>query len=84
MKKNILKYKDYHTKIHYCKNGSFRGIIEGINDYIDFQTNNITEVEKIHNVVDDYLTFVMKLAKLQKRENIIKSKRDTHSGASFI
>lgn len=40
MKKNILKYKDYHTEIHYYKNGSFRGIIEGINDYIDFQTNN--------------------------------------------
>lgn len=68
MKKNILKYKDYHTEIHYCKNGSFRGIIEGINDYIDFQTNNITEVEKeFHNAVDDYLTFCSEVGKTPEK-----------------
>ena len=68
MKKNILKYKDYHTEIHYCENGSFRGIIEGINDYIDFQTNNITEVEKeFHNAVDDYLTFCNEVGKTPEK-----------------
>ena len=47
----------------------FDGVIEGINDYVDFQTSNIADVEKeFHCVVDDYLIFCSEVGKEPERE----------------
>ena len=53
----MLEYKGYHTVVRYnATDGTLRGIIEGINDYVDFQTTCIADVEKeFHCAVDDYL-----------------------------
>ena len=37
MKESMLEYKGYHTVVRYnATDGTLRGIIEGINDYVDF------------------------------------------------
>ena len=70
MKENILEYKGYHTEVRYCaEDGVLRGIIEGINDYVDFQTDNIADVEKeFHSAVDDYLIFCEEVGKKPEKE----------------
>lgn len=70
MKENILEYKGYHTEVYYCaEEGVLRGVIEGINDYVDFQTDNIADVEKeFHCAVDDYLVFCEEVGKDPEKE----------------
>ena len=70
MKENILEYKGYHTEVHYCaESGLLRGVIEGINDYVDFQTNSIDDVVKeFHGAVDDYLVFCEEVGKEPEKE----------------
>lgn len=47
----------------------FDGVIEGINDYVDFQTSNIADVEKeFHCAVDDYLIFCSEVEKEPEKE----------------
>ena len=55
---NILEYKGYHTKITYDNDDNcFRGIIEGINDFVNFE-GNLENIEiEVHKAVDDYLEF---------------------------
>lgn len=56
---NILEYKGFHTRIEYnSESKTLRGKIEGINDFVDFECNNPSDVEtEFHNAVDDYLIF---------------------------
>lgn len=56
---NILEYKGYCTKIEYSKEDKvLYGKIEGINDLVNFESDNLEDVEKeFHNAVDDYLEF---------------------------
>lgn len=89
MKENTLEYKGYHTKVHYCaEDGTFRGIIEGINDYVDFQTNSMNNVEKeFHSVVDDYLEFCKEIGKKPERRRYngrtsIKNRRRIRQSSS--
>ena len=58
--KNLMEYKGYHTKIEFdAESMSLRGKIEGINDYIDFESEDISNIEKeFHAAVDDYLKFL--------------------------
>ncbi|HAF25712.1 MAG TPA: toxin-antitoxin system HicB family antitoxin [Lachnospiraceae bacterium] len=67
---NLLEYKGYHTKIQYdCESHSLRGKIEGINDYVDFQTSDPSKVEdEFHKAVDDYLIFCEKMGKCPDKE----------------
>ena len=47
----------------------FDGVIEGFNDYVDFQTSNIADVEKeFHCAVDDYLIFCSEVEKEPEKE----------------
>ena len=61
MKKNILEYKGYHTKIELdTEEMVLRGKIEGINDLVNFESESIQEIEKeFHAAVDDYLEFCL-------------------------
>ena len=68
--KNILEYKGYHTRITYdCESRSLRGVIEGINDYVDFECKDPEKVEaEFHAAVDDYLTFCKEVGKAPEKE----------------
>ncbi len=70
MMKNVMEYKGYHTKIEYdVETRTLRGKIEGINDFVDFETEDISNIEKeFHNAVDDYLEFCKEVGKNPEKE----------------
>lgn len=55
----VLTYKGYCTKVHYSVNdGVYHGKIEYIRDLVNFESENIENVEKeFHQAVDDYIQF---------------------------
>lgn len=61
--KDYLEYKGYHTKVVFdAESCTVRGKIEGIKDYVDFETSNLKEAEKeFRAAVDDYLEFCEEL-----------------------
>ncbi|MBQ8281038.1 MAG: type II toxin-antitoxin system HicB family antitoxin [Lachnospiraceae bacterium] len=70
MKKDVLEYKGYHTKIEFDAEGLvLRGKIEGINDFVDFECENLCDVEKeFHAAVDSYLEFCEEVGKQPEKE----------------
>lgn len=70
MMRNMLEYKGYHTRIEFDANTmSLRGKIEGINDFIDFETEDISDIEEeFHKAVDDYLEFCVEVGKEPEKE----------------
>lgn len=70
MKGNVLEYKGYRTCIKYeSETNTLRGVIEGINDYVDFESDDISKVsEDFHNAVDDYLDFCSTIGKNPEKE----------------
>lgn len=59
---NILEYKGYHTKVELDTNSMMlRGILEGTNDYVDFEATSIKDVAREFRLaVDGYLIFAKK------------------------
>lgn len=70
MMNNILEYKGYHTKVEFdSEDFVLRGKIEGINDLVDFECEDIKDVEKeFHEAVDDYLEFCKEVGKEPDKE----------------
>ena len=70
MKNNILEYKGYHTKVEFdSEECVLRGKIEGINDLVNFECEDIKRVEKeFHEAVDDYLEFCKEVGKEPDKE----------------
>lgn len=70
MKNNILEYKGYHTKVEFdSEEFVLRGKIEGIGDFVDFECDDIKDVEKeFHAAVDDYLAFCKEVGKEPDKE----------------
>lgn len=70
MKDNVMEYRGYHTVVRYVpESNSLRGVIEGINDYVDFECKDLKSVEKeFHNAVDDYLAMCKELGKEPEKE----------------
>lgn len=70
MLKNILEYKGYHTKIEFdSEELVLRGKIEGINDLVNFECEDIKDVEKeFHEAVEDYLAFCKEVGKKPDKE----------------
>ena len=70
MKENMLEYKGYHTIVRYnAETGVLRGVIEGINDFVDFQTYDLNEVKnEFYRAVDDYLVFCEEVGKEPEKE----------------
>ncbi len=68
--KSVLEYKDYHTIIEFdVETCTLRGKIEGINDFVDFQSNDISRIEEeFHKAVDDYLMFCKEVGKEPNKE----------------
>lgn len=71
--RNLLEYKGYHTKIEFDTDTmTLRGKIEGINDYIDFEAADVSDIEKeFHSAVDDYIEFCKEVGKEPEKSNII-------------
>ena len=65
LKDNILEYRGYHTKIEYNSSDfTYRGKIEGIDDLVNFESENLKDIEKeFHKAVDDYLEFCKEVSK---------------------
>ena len=70
MKKNVLEYKGYHTMIEVdFETHKLRGIIEGINDFVDFESDCFESIEhEFHHAVDDYLEFCATVGKEPDKE----------------
>lgn len=70
MKNSVLEYKGYHTKVEFdSEEFVLRGKIEGINDLVDFECEDLKEVEKeFHEAVDDYLAFCKEVGKEPDKE----------------
>jgi predicted HicB family RNase H-like nuclease len=70
MKNNILEYKGYHTKVEFdSEELVLRGKIEGINDFVNFECEDIKNIEKeFHEAVDDYLEFCKEVGKEPDKE----------------
>ncbi len=68
--KNILEYKGYHTRIEFDSESCVvRGKIEGIKDYVDFESSDLSCIEEeFHNAVDDYLQFCEEMGKEPDKE----------------
>ena len=54
---NILRYKGYYTRIEYSSEDKLlHGKIEGISDFIDFESYSAESIEHVfHTAVDHYL-----------------------------
>ncbi len=70
MKKNILEYKGYYAMIEVdFETRRLRGKIEGINDFVDFESERLEDIEQeFHNAVDDYLEFCKSVGKEPDKE----------------
>ena len=70
MKNNILQYKGYHAKIEFdSEEFVLRGMIEGINDLVNFECEDIKDLEReFHEAVDDYLKFCKEVGKEPDKE----------------
>lgn len=67
---NILEYKGYHTKVEVdCEDFTIRGKIEGIDDLVNFECEDIKDIEtEFHAAVDDYLEFCQEVGKTPEKE----------------
>jgi len=56
---DVLEYKGYHARVVFDSAGLIlHGKIEGINDLVTFECDDMTKVEnEFHKAVDDYLIF---------------------------
>lgn len=70
MKENVLEYKGYHTAITYDAHaGMLRGVIHGIDDYVDFSSDKVEEIEQeFHKAVEEYLQFCREIGKAPCKE----------------
>jgi len=66
----VLEYKGYHTKVTYvAETNTLRGVIEGISDFVDFETDDLSKViQEFHSAVDDYLEFCKEVGKNPEKE----------------
>jgi predicted HicB family RNase H-like nuclease len=69
-RKNVLEYKGYHAKIEFdIETYVLKGKIEGINDFVNFETDNLKLIEhEFQLAVDDYLEFCQEVGKEPDKE----------------
>ena len=68
--KSVLEYKGYHTRIEFdAESMVLRGKIEGIKDFVDFESSDLLGIEnEFHVAVDDYLQFCEEIGKEPDKE----------------
>lgn len=67
---SLLRYKGYSARPEYsAEDQIFYGKILGINDLVDFQSENAKDLEaEFHKAVDDYLEFCAESGKEPQKE----------------
>ncbi len=62
----MLEYKGYYTNIRIdFESRVLYGKIEGITDYVDFESETVSGIEKeFHSAVDDYIEFCREVGKI--------------------
>ena len=62
---NVIEYKGYYSKVEYSKEDNvLYGKIEGINDLVTFECDNVSAVhDEFQAAVDDYLEYCEKIGK---------------------
>ncbi len=67
---NTLEYKGYHSNIEFdVESMTLRGKIEGITDFVDFESDSLENIEaEFHSAVDDYLQFCKEIGKEPDKE----------------
>lgn len=70
IRKNVLEYRGYHAKVEFdIESYVLRGKIEGINDFVNFESDNPKLIEKeFQSAVDDYLEFCQEVGKEPDKE----------------
>ncbi len=63
--KDMMKYKEFLGSVHYdSEDETFYGKIEGINDLVSFEGNDVLQLKNaFQQAVDDYLSLCSKLDK---------------------
>lgn len=74
-----FKYKGYCTHIHYNQTDKlFYGKIEGINDLVNFESDNMMDIEnEFHKAVDTYIDFCGEVGKSIQGEQTVKPELGT-------
>lgn len=67
---DLLRYKGYSARPEYsAEDRIFYGTVLGIEDLIDFQSENAKDLEdEFHKAVDDYLEFCAEIGKKPQKE----------------
>ncbi len=67
---NVLEYKGYHTRVEFDANDRIlTGKIEGITDFVNFECEDLKDVEKeFHEAVDGYIEFCKEAGKEPEKE----------------
>lgn len=67
---NLIHYKGYSAKPEYSHDDKvFYGTILGIDDLVDFYTDDAKQIEEeFHKAVDDYLAFCEEIGKEPQKE----------------
>lgn len=82
----IPEYKGYHTKVEYSvEDQVFYGKIEGIKDFVNFESDSLGTVEEeFHKAVDDYLALCEDLGESPGKPYMDKSMSITDSAIEYI
>lgn len=66
-----LEYKGYRAQIRFDKESKvFIGVISGIKDYFDFETEDASKVAiEFQSAVDDYLKFCKEVGKQPEKDS---------------
>ncbi len=67
---NYFEYKGYHTRVEFDYDSlSICGKIEGIDDFVVFESSDATKIEEeFHKAVDEYLTICEEIGKTPEKE----------------
>lgn len=67
---SLLKYKGYSARPEYsAEDRIFYGVVLGINDLVDFQSENAKDLEnEFRQAVDEYLAFCAEIGKKPEKE----------------
>ncbi len=68
--RSVLEYKGYHARIEFdSEELLLRGRIEGIKDFVNFESSDIHTIEEeFHSAVDEYLEFCKEIGKEPDKE----------------
>ena len=63
-----LEYQGYSVSVRFV-DGVYRGVLEGISDYVDFECIDLNDMEsEFHRAVDDYIALCNEIKQSNKKQ----------------